>query len=265
MRWLWLVLLMACVPRPPQPEVRETRTPPMALQGLVRASEGPRATCEITLSSGYPERVFLTGVEIEVQETSGRSISASEVLSGASVRFSNAQRHADLNGLDRALSPLLFALNAQNTKFDCPAGTGIPVFSNELISVTAQWMNGRLYQPPLELQMTARLKFSRGQPLERVDVFVLGQDWGLTATPGDGTQEHLLEALPTLEVRAVSGLTQPPCHRLELVGNAGQVVDLNRDSWNLKGPHRLRASWSNPEPVNQSVGNLLILYGRELP
>lgn len=158
---LALSLLLSAAGCSPSPPPSPTQVPgeAVAIDRLYPPATGPSTNQTFTLLKSYPQKVWLTGVDIAVKDQT-TDAPVKGVLSAATVGFQDVERHRQLNALDGPLSPSLFHPGPELTSLELPDGYGIPLQSNEQLYLSAIWQNRDLYRPPLEARLDATLHFA---------------------------------------------------------------------------------------------------------
>lgn len=270
MRWLLVgLVLLACSPSPPADGQLQIETPAARVSGLLPLYEGPRASAEFALEKAPPRPVFLNRITVKVIDAGGREVPAPGLLSGASLQLLSATRHQELHGLKEEPQPILFVLDSSQLSFHLPAGQGIPLFSNETLVLTAQWMNDEVYRQAAEYRLKAEISYA-GHVQQPVWPLALGTTWSWRSQPGESSQRTSVAALPEGEIVASYAVLGPTCSGVELVEGDSKVV-LRADeatpsqAFALKGGASLSvtAHCRNPDPIERRAGAVLMFYRKE--
>ena len=210
---VWLGVVPGCSP-PPGPQMVKTSTQPIRLDRIIQANSGPITSSEVLLLQQYPEKVYVTGASVRVVCEDGSPISApkaSQLLAGASIRLANPARHAELFQQAEAVEPNLFLFSQGLEQLQLPAGSGLPMMSNEPLSLSAEWMNRDPYLKPTSVHLEATIHFTRGQklqPLRAQSVFGWALAQGDVAYFGIAHPDPKVHGPGCRRTAAISGTTQ---------------------------------------------------------
>ena len=104
--------------------------------------QGPSSAVRVELGSSadQPELLWITGYRAEVVDTTGTRVLPPEFMCHSNLAF-DATRHADLFGWTRRTANRLFTVSQGVSAVTFPEGFGIPVRSDEPLTVTTQVLN----------------------------------------------------------------------------------------------------------------------------
>lgn len=140
----------------------QTSTSSSKLQLIDRRIEpgrGPLAQHEHLLIKTYPEPVWLLGARVEMVDKEGQAAPPG-LLHLATVNWIYPEDHAERFHPDHPGSRTLFRLSERLTEVALPEGYGIPMGSNEPLSIVIQFKNTDLYQPRTEVRARITLSFA---------------------------------------------------------------------------------------------------------
>lgn len=188
---LFLVALSGCGTPVTETQVRGR---PVTIDRLYPPGLGPVSSQDLTLLTTYPEKLWLTGIDVRVKGDADDS-SVDGVLSGMTLGLSNVERHREIHALQGLLSPSLFHPTASTPSLRLPQGYGIPLMSNEVLYLSSVWQNRELYRQPLKARADTTLHFARPseeKPLRELRVYPVHVTVPLAAGKGATDPEFRL-------------------------------------------------------------------------
>jgi len=190
--WLGLCLLLltvqGCDKPPTGPEVSTSGSAIQTINDRIGVGKGPVLGWEDLLLEVYPEKVWLTGAEVSVQNANGGE-EYSHLLDLLTVGWTYPEEHGRRFYDGRTVSPVFFRFSHPTRSVHLPDGYGIPLWSNEPISLRVRWRNLDLYQKDVEVKAVVRLHFVRDRVLQQPLVPVLPGDI-FTAAPVHGQYQY---------------------------------------------------------------------------
>ena len=190
--WLFLcfllLLVQGCDKPPSGPEVSESESATQLVNDRIRVGEGPVLGWEDLLLEVYPEKVWLTGVDVRVQSAEGEE-GNSQLLDLLTVGWTYPEEHARRFYPEKTVSPVFFRLSHPSQGVELPAGYGIPLWSNEPLTLRVRWRNQDIYQKDTEVKAVVRLHFVRDRILKQPLIPVLPGDL-FVAAPTSGHYQY---------------------------------------------------------------------------
>ena len=164
-----------------------------------RAMEGPSSSRTVCLLQHEPpELLWMTGAWAEVVGPDGSAPASSEFMCHANVEFLDLRRHLALFGMGSKIRrPLFFNLSPGQLRIDLPEGFGIPILSNEPLSMTTQVLNQNIEQATVQVRHRVTMEFVRDhglrgpiQPLFERSVYGLALLEGRDGYFGQGSTDR---------------------------------------------------------------------------
>ena len=141
-------------------EVAEFYSPPYQLAGKYGSMEGPGALEDIQLvKTQAPELLWITGITAEVVDARHRAASP-QLFCHANLDIS-PERHREIFGTTRFPNPRLFTLSQGLTEIRLPEGFGLPVMSDEPLTLYTQALNHNLAKLYTVVRVKVVVKFER--------------------------------------------------------------------------------------------------------
>ena len=129
--------------------------------------QGPHRVMEVTLTDTTThDIVWVTGYEAAIVDADSREPKSSEFMCHSNVDLDMA-RHRQIFGWEKFPSRRLFTLSEGQTEVKLPDGFGIPLRSDEPLSVTAQVLNHNYHGPPIRVRQRVTVHFIRDGSLEK--------------------------------------------------------------------------------------------------
>ena len=129
--------------------------------------QGPYRVMQVQLTdSTSHELVWVTGYEAAIVDADTREEKSSEFMCHSNVDLDMA-RHRQIFGWKKYPSRRLFTLSEGQTDVRLPDGFGIPLRSDEPLSVTAQVLNHNYKGPAVRVRQRVTVHFIRDRTLRR--------------------------------------------------------------------------------------------------
>ena len=183
-----LLLVQGCDKPPSGPEVSESESATQLVNDRIRVGEGPVLGWEDLLLEVYPEKVWLTGVDVRILSAEGEE-GNSQLLDLLTVGWTYPEEHARRFYPEKTVSPVFFRFSHPSQGVELPAGYGIPLWSNEPLTLRVRWRNQDIYQKDTEVKAVVRLHFVRDRILEQPLTPVLPGDL-FVAAPINGDYQY---------------------------------------------------------------------------
>lgn len=205
-RWRWAaiagaVLAASACSRKPAPlpiESRVVYSDAFTIDTLYASMQGPYRVLEVQLTdSASHELLWVVGYEAAIVDADTRELGSSEYMCHSNVDLDMA-RHRQIFGWKKYPSRRLFTLSEGQTEVRLPNGFGIPVRSDEPLSVTAQVLNHNHHGAPVRVRQRVTVHFVRDSrlreplvPLYQRGVSTLVRLDGPGGGYGEAVDEHV--------------------------------------------------------------------------
>lgn len=159
-------------PRPSGPELTTTSGAFQQIDRMIAPGEGPSQSWEALLLKTYPEPVWLLGAEFRVRTGTGEEADPG-LVDLLNVGWVYPKEHNSFFFPETLASDRIFRLSGKTQSVRLPEGYGVPMWSNEPLSLMVRWRNTNVYQRRDEVQLEVTLHFVRdgvGEPLQAVTV-----------------------------------------------------------------------------------------------
>ncbi len=131
-----------------------------------KSMEGPQSTRDvILLASDTPELLWITGYEAVMVGPDGTTPARQEFMCHSNLDF-NVGQHNVLFGSTKPMSPRLFTLSQGQLTIRFPEGFGIPILSNEPLSLTTQVLNHNIEHEIFQVRHKVTTWFVRDRDLQ---------------------------------------------------------------------------------------------------
>jgi hypothetical protein len=182
MALLVLVLLcfIGCKEPPRGPESSTSHSEYQPIIGRISTGHGPALAWEDVLLETYPEPVWLTGIEVAVETKDGAPADAS-LADLVALGWTYPVEHGKRFYPDRKASSVVFRLSGTQKSVNLPPGYGIPMWSNEPLTLTVRWQNTSVYQKNTEVRLKSTVHFLRQRAAQDPMVPVIAGDLFLSA------------------------------------------------------------------------------------
>jgi len=186
----------------------ELLSQPYTIDRKYKSMEGPSGIQPITLThADPPELLWITGYRVVVVGADGTSPASQEFMCHNNLDFTDVSLHNQLFRTTNPITPRLFTLSQGQFSIQFPKGFGLPVLSNEPLSLATQVLNHNVEHPNVQVRHKVTVDFVRDQDVERpmkplfsiapfVMVLLEGTDgyFGMSETEAAGT--HASGCLP---------------------------------------------------------------------
>jgi hypothetical protein len=134
---------------------------------IYRSMEGPYDSRELTLGSGdKPELMWITGMRTEIVGADGKQVLSSEYVCHVNLDL-HPVKHSELFGRHRAFNARLMTLSQGQFSVELPQGFGIPVMSDEPLTVVSQVLNHNHPDADLRLRHKITVNYVRDTDLKK--------------------------------------------------------------------------------------------------
>jgi hypothetical protein len=160
------VAVPGCKTGPPPPvESLQVLSETYVIDRKYQSMQGPSSTVELTVLPGEePELVWITGFRAEAVEPDGATRVPPEFLCHSNLSY-DAARHRELFGWSKRTANRLFTLSQGQSGVDLPEGFGIPVMSNEMLTLTTQVLNHNVPDTLMHVRVRVTLDYVRDRNL----------------------------------------------------------------------------------------------------
>lgn len=161
--------LTACDTSPSLPplESRVVYSDAFTIDTTWASMQGPHRVMDVTLTdSTTHEIVWVVGYEAAIVDADSREPKSSEFMCHSNVDLDMA-RHRQIFGWQKFPSRRLFTLSEGQTEVKLPDGFGIPLRSDEPLSVTAQVLNHNYHGAPIRVRQRITVHFLRDRALKK--------------------------------------------------------------------------------------------------
>jgi hypothetical protein len=131
---------------------------------IYRSMKGPRSTEPVSIEGGPPELLWITGYSADVVGDFGDPSGLEQFMCHSNLDVEAAD-YAKRFGVDHAVSSRLFTVSQGQMDLEFPPGFGIPVLSNERLSLTTQVLNLNYEMCDLRLRHRTRIRYVRDRDL----------------------------------------------------------------------------------------------------
>jgi len=162
-------ILTACnaPPKAPAIESRVVYSEAFTIDTLYASMQGPYKVLKVQLAdSTSHELLWVVGYEAAIVDGDTREPKSSEFMCHSNVDLDMA-RHRQIFGWRKYPSRRLFTLSEGQTEVRLPEGFGIPLRSDEPLSVTAQVLNHNHKGGPVHVRQRVTVHFIRDRALDR--------------------------------------------------------------------------------------------------
>jgi len=161
--------LAACKDTPEKPPVesRVVYSDAFTIDTTWASMQGPYRVMDVTLAdSTTHELVWVVGYEAAIVDADTKAPKSSEFMCHSNVDLDMA-RHRQIFGWQKYPSRRLFTLSEGQTDVQLPDGFGIPLRSDEPLSVTAQVLNHNYHGAPIRVRQKITVHFIRDRTLRK--------------------------------------------------------------------------------------------------
>lgn len=158
----------ACASAPAKPvvESRVVYSDAFTIDTTWASMQGPYRVMDVTLTDTTThEIVWVVGYEAAIVDADSREPKSSEFMCHSNVDVDMA-RHRQIFGWQKYPSRRLFTLSEGQTEVKLPDGFGIPLRSDEPLSVTAQVLNHNYHGAPIRVRQRVTVHYVRDRDLK---------------------------------------------------------------------------------------------------
>lgn len=142
-------------------------SPVYTIDRIFRSMEGPQSAQDVRLLGTQPaELVWITGLRTEMVGADGKTPSAAEFMCHVNLDFDVGKHRERLATASNANSRIV-TLSQGQSAVRFPAGFGMPVMSNEVLSLATQVLNHNLENANLQVRHKVSFEFVRDRDLDR--------------------------------------------------------------------------------------------------
>ena len=166
---MMVVGLAACSSAPEKPPVesRVVYSDAFTIDTTWASMQGPHRVMDVTLTDTTThEIVWVTGYEAAIVDADSKQPKSSEFMCHSNVDLDMA-RHRQIFGWKKFPSRRLFTLSEGQTDVKLPDGFGIPLRSDEPLSVTAQVLNHNYRGAPIRVRQRVTVHYIRDRALKK--------------------------------------------------------------------------------------------------
>jgi hypothetical protein len=161
--------LSACNTKPEKPPVesRVVYSDAFTIDTTWASMQGPYRVMDVTLADTTThELLWVVGYEAAIVDADTKAPKSSEFMCHSNVDLDMA-RHRQIFGWQKFPSRRLFTLSEGQTNVELPDGFGIPLRSDEPLSVTAQVLNHNYRGAPIRVRQKVTVHFIRDRALKK--------------------------------------------------------------------------------------------------
>lgn len=158
----------ACASAPAKPvvESRVVYSEAFTIDTTWASMQGPYRVMDVTLTDTTThEIVWVVGYEAAIVDADSREPKSSEFMCHSNVDLDMA-RHRQIFGWQKYPSRRLFTLSEGQTEVKLPDGFGVPLRSDEPLSVTAQVLNHNYHGAPIRVRQRVTVHYVRDRDLK---------------------------------------------------------------------------------------------------
>lgn len=148
-------------------QVSVFESPFYKIDRIYRSMTGPESTAPVELETGQPpELLWITGYSADVVGQSGDPVGMEQFMCHSNLDVNSAEYQQDFH-LDHGVNPRLFTLSQGQMDIEFPPGFGIPILSNENLSLTTQVLNlNYQYCDGMEVEHRTSIRYVRNRDLD---------------------------------------------------------------------------------------------------
>ena len=148
-------------------ETKSVLSPTYKVDRIIRSMEGPQSAQDVTLLAGLPpELVWITGLRTEMVGADGKTPALADFMCHVNLDFDVA-KHRELLESASSANTRIFTLSQGQSAVRFPKGFGMPVMSNEALSLATQVLNHNLPDADLEVRHRVTFDFVRDRDLAK--------------------------------------------------------------------------------------------------
>jgi cyclophilin family peptidyl-prolyl cis-trans isomerase len=173
---------------------------------VYRSMTGPQSTRSVSLESGPPELLWIVGYSADVVGDAGDPAGLDQFMCHSNLDLDPGE-HLKRLQISHDVNPRLFTLSQGQMDIQFPAGFGVPMLSDEKLSLTTQVLNLNYADCSLNVRHRTRIRYVRDrdlpfpmQPLFEDAVYGLkvlsGTDGRYGVDPADHQGHDMASCLP---------------------------------------------------------------------
>ena len=140
--------------------VREELSEYYTIDRKYRSMTGPQSTTPVRIEEGTPELLWITGYSADVVGDAGDPTGLDQFMCHSNLDVDSGDYVRRLR-LEHDVNPRLFTLSQGQMEIEFPAGFGIPVFSDQKLSLTTQVLNLNYDDCDLHVRHRTRIRYVR--------------------------------------------------------------------------------------------------------
>jgi hypothetical protein len=156
----------SCADREPPVQEFEVLSQAYTIDTIYRSMQGPSATVDVHLPApDEAELLWLTGYRATVVGPDGETPVPPEFMCHSNLGF-DSRRHARLFGWTKLPPSRLFTVSQGQTEIRFPSGFGVPMRSDETLSLTTQVLNHNVPDTTLDVRVKVTIEYVRQRDLD---------------------------------------------------------------------------------------------------
>lgn len=182
-----------------QPQDLEILSKVFHVDRVYRSMEGPYDIKQFTLDqNGEQELVWITGMRSEIVDAEGDKTMPSEYMCHVNLDMF-PKRHRETLGLNKVLNPRLMTLSQGQFDIELPPGFGIPMLTDEPLTLTTQVLNHNTKDADLRLRHKITIQYVRDRDLTGpLKPLYVNAPFGMKLLKGKGGYYGLQAADPAI-------------------------------------------------------------------
>ncbi len=160
-----LVVALAAFNQRSGAETKEILSPVYLIDKIYKSMEGPQSSQQVALLDGPPQLVWITGFRTEMVGADGKTPTLPEFMCHVNLDF-NPTKHRELMGSGTSSNGRILTLSQGMITVHFPKGFGMPVMSNEPLSLATQVLNHNLEHVNMQVRHKVTFEFVRDHDLK---------------------------------------------------------------------------------------------------
>ncbi|HET9795399.1 MAG TPA: hypothetical protein VFS34_13180 [Thermoanaerobaculia bacterium] len=145
-------------------KVREELSDYYTIDKKYRSMTGPQSTMPVAMEPGPPELLWITGYSADVVGDAGDPAGLDQFMCHSNLDLDSSEYIRRFH-LKHDVNPRLFTLSQGQMDIEFPAGFGIPVWSDEKLSLTTQVLNLNYDDCDMKVRHRTRIRYVRDRDL----------------------------------------------------------------------------------------------------
>ncbi len=145
-------------------KVREELSDYYTIDRKYRSMTGPQSTMPVAMEPGPPELLWITGYSADVVGDAGDPSGLDQFMCHSNLDLDSSEYIKRFH-LQHDVNPRLFTLSQGQMDIEFPAGFGIPVWSDEKLSLTTQVLNLNYDDCDMKVRHRTRIRYVRDADL----------------------------------------------------------------------------------------------------